>query len=194
MHELKIIKNYFELFLSVFTPNEYLCVTQSVKLSSTDDRIITKVTGIHLQGKTNEDVDGFLTTFKTFKFFPQNLQETFKKATIICVAYAELPSITKDDLRQFGMQLAKLELHGNDLQVINADLFEFNQNLKDIDLSFNYIKVVGRGAFDGLNLLSDLYFFENPCYSGDAHKPRDLKKLINKIEKHCKNKMISVQL
>lgn len=168
-------------------------MAQSINFSSPDDRIITNVTGTHLKGKSNEDVDGFLTTFKTVKLFPQNLQETFKKATIICVTYAELPSITKVDLRQFGMQLVKLELHGNDLQVINADLFEFNQNLKDIDLSFNYIKVVGRGAFDGLNDLSHLYFFDNPCYSGDAHTPRDLKKLIAKIEKHCKNTVMSVE-
>mgnify|MGYP003406801247 FL=1 len=180
-------------FLSIYEPDIYTCIAQSIKLSSSDDRTITRVTGTHLEGKTDSDVDDF-TSIQIVTLFPENLQDTFKKASRICIVYAGIKTITKDDLKQFGKQLTHLLLQGNRLEVIDADLFNYNTKLKLVELSDSQIKVVGKGVFHDLRFLSDLNFWNNPCFNGDAHRPRKLKKLIDDIEEHCKSSIVSVEV
>lgn len=56
-----------------------------------------------------------------------------------------------------------MSLQGNEIQVIEHELFKFNTKLKEISLEHNHIQHVAPNVFDELKQLQKIYFNFNPC-------------------------------
>lgn len=141
--------------------------------------------GDHKDGKTNDDVQFLFSSKKAFFFFPQNLHEKFPKLEFITFFSANISTLRKSDLESFGSQLKILNFYDNNLEVIEADLFEENPNLVSIDLGLNKIKHVAEGALNNLKNLKYLGFQSNPCHSGNGQNRQSVIEFIQEIENKC---------
>lgn len=172
----------------------YTCKVQNTELiTSKDNREITGVRGFHLDGKGNDDVkllDNYPVNTKCF-YFPRMITKFFKNIESVQLHKSALKKLSKDDLEQFGEKLKKLYMHqDNDIEVIEADLFEHNPNLEEIYLQDNKIRHIEDGTFDGLQKLKELRLHGNTCtsetdYTTDRSK---LMAVIRSVERKCKDK------
>lgn len=142
------------------------------------------MSGEHQDGKSNDDVHHFSSSGKALNKFPRNLEKIFKNLDSIEINAAKISTLENKDLMAFKGQLKWLNFTDNNIEVIEANLFEFNPNLEKINLDGNQIKFVGNGAFDNLHNLSSLEF-KNPCYSGSASNHSEVVKLITEIKNNC---------
>jgi len=95
-----------------------------------------------------------------------------------------LTEIHKEELAQYP-NLKRLYLSGNELQVIEPNLFKNNRKLELIFLNSNKIKSVAYNVFDGLKL-TYLGFDKNVCYSGIVENDLEgSKELAKDIYKNC---------
>ncbi|KAL7012430.1 hypothetical protein ACKWTF_014848 [Chironomus riparius] len=100
-----------------------------------------------------------------------------------------MTEIHKEELAQFP-SLKRLYLSNNELQVIEPDLFKFNQKLELIFFDNCKIKSVARNVFDKLDSLTYLGFNNNPCYSGHVENNRgQALDLAAKIYENCGSSM-----
>lgn len=172
---------------------EYGCKVQHFKITSKDDRNISKAVGHHLDGKIDFSVKIFSSYQKIVQYFPRNLKNVFKNLKILSIQSGNMKEISSNDLKSFGDSLKILNFFGNSIEVIESGIFNFNSNIEKIDLGGNKIKHVDDESFNGLNKLIELKFERNPCYSGYALKPEDIFKLIKFIKSFCKNENFEVR-
>lgn len=59
--------------------------------------------------------------------------------------------------------LVQLNLYNNMIRQLPSDLLSNNVNLQWLDFSMNAIAVIGSGFFNGLNSLTQVSFYSNPC-------------------------------
>lgn len=175
-----LIDNFFKSDV-----NGYTCRVQSFRQSSSDDCVVTRVTGQHDYGKSNADVLHLNTYNKAFKCFPKNLETFFINLDNIYFAKPQFSTLQRSDLQPFGSKLRKFWFFNTHLEVIPADLFEDTRNLEHIYLGENSIEYVGRGTFNKLHKLTALHFPNNPCHSGGIDSRAAVLNLIRKIENKC---------
>lgn len=165
----------------------YHCDVQNTELvTSIDDRTITKVNS----GKSPNDVKGFWVRNKNVKFFPRGITKFFNNIENLSVEHCDLKNITKEDLKEFGDNLKKLWLYNTEIEVVESDLFEYNQNLIFIDFEKNLIKLVGDDAFNGLRALKNLRLNNNPCTTGKdfvTNNSFEVLRLITNVKRKCKD-------
>lgn len=154
----------------------YKCDVQNSELiASKDDREILKARGQHESEKTNDDVKYFRSDMKIVFFFPI-LTKVFKNIETIAIDYArDLKNITREDLKQFEGKLKRLSFYGCSIEVLQADLFEDNQNLERLDLGNNKIRHIEDGALTKLQNLKIFYFDGNPCEMFDTNQETEQK-------------------
>lgn len=163
----------------------YKCDAITLRVTSKDDRSITKVLGTHNSRKNNDNVKFFDAIGKTVQYFPKDLEKIFPNLEVFQIYGSSLKEISNEDLKGFE-NLKMLWLSTNNIEAINRRLFEFNQNLEWIDFSYNKIKHVDVRAFEGLNMLKSLVFDSNPCHSGNAvNDPSAVGELVVQIEGKC---------
>jgi len=170
--------------------DNYACEVKSIKLASNEDRELTRVTGAHKSGYSNDNVEYYTQSVVTeLKFFPQGITKFFKNVRNVFIHHAKITSITKEDLKPFGQQLKEFYLGPSELEVIDADLFDYTQNLEKIYLHNNKIKHVSSGAFNNLPKLTTLWFSSNPCtFSSDyAWHRAGVINLIAIVESQCQD-------
>jgi hypothetical protein len=178
-----------------FEDDPYGCLVQNSELiTSKDIQTIFEVRGQHESGKNNNDVNFFYSHNKKVKFFPRGLTKFFRNIEKVQIYHGKLQEITKEDLKQFGDKLQELWLGYNKIRVIEGDLFEFNPNLEEIDLSDNYIVHIESGAFNGLEKLL-IWLESNPCTTGrDDYTESDRQQvleIISEVENSCKKETIN---
>lgn len=67
-------------------------------------------------------------------FFPTGIVSKFPNLKLLAVTNSGLMSVNKENLKAFGIKLEELDLSDNNITSIDADLFEYNPNLKYISL------------------------------------------------------------
>ena len=155
---------------------------------SSDDRLITSMTGVHLHGYSNNDVTCFYSSGPVFNYFPTNINEYFKNTGYIRMYETNIASLSKSDFQPFGDTLKVFFFDRNPVEVIDRDLFGYNPNLEKISFYFNRIKHVESGALKNLQKLKMMYFSGNPsCAATDAHERSAVINLVAQIEGQCKN-------
>lgn len=85
------------------------------------------------------------------KFIPTGIKSRFTSLKALGITSCGLLSLKKEDLREFGDSLDLLALDDNLLTSINADLFEFNPNLRAISLGGNPIRYIEPRFFTTLS-------------------------------------------
>ncbi|XP_070501521.1 toll-like receptor Tollo [Chironomus tepperi] len=142
----------------------YRCeVKNSVRITSLDAAQINSVTGTHLAGYNNDNVEAFYVRSKgQIHYFPCGLNKIFKNLKGIYIGSTGLKEIHQKDLKYFP-NLKYLALSANSLEILEKDLFEFNPDLEVIYLYFNKITHIDPNVFDKLTNLKTLYLTSNVC-------------------------------
>ena len=115
----------------------YCCKIQNnLNITSRFLSTISLIKGTHNAGKSNDDVMSITADRKNIQYFPNGMKKVFKNIKAITILYSRLKKITQEDLMQFK-ELVILNLIGNDVEVLEEDIFTFNKNLSQIYLNDN---------------------------------------------------------
>lgn len=163
----------------------YVCDVTSFEMASDSDREITKINGYHNSGKSNDDVEYFYSD-EVLPIMPTNLAAKFKNLKLVCFNKCNISAITKDIMQPFGDKLQEVFFQRSQmLELIEADAFDSNPNLKTISFKRSGIKYVGNGAFDKLHNLQTLHFDDTKCQIENADDRFQVLSLIEKIKRNC---------
>ena len=79
----------------------------------------------------------------------------------------------------------QLEIPENNLQIIEGNLFEFNQKLEYVDFDYNKLGRVGDGLLIGLVKLNVAHFRSNSCIREQANTIEEIRDLIQILQLQC---------
>lgn len=175
----------------------YQCKAKEMTITSKDDRTITGVTGVHQYGRTNNDVKTFMTeepiytngvTKHIVKYFPLELTTFLPNLSGVGISHSKMVEIHSSDLQQIGKNIEILMMRFNEIEILEADLFQFNPNLLAIGFYGHKLKHIEDGAFRGLEKLTILNFGEpsGSCIDGMAWNRSEVITLVEKAELQCK--------
>lgn len=122
--------------------------------------LISKISGIHEEGKTNEHVEAFSISNKDLQYFPQNIVTFFPNVQKISIIKCGINRIMKSSLTGLT-KLTELYLVGNELTYLKNDLFELTPQLQYISFYANKLKLVGPEVFKPLLDLQYANFMMN---------------------------------
>lgn len=114
---------------------------------------------VHKNGSevTNLDNVEGLGIFKaTVKFIPTNLGKKIPNLKFLEITLSGLLSVNKENFREFGDSLRGINLAGNKIISIDADLFEYNSNLYIIQLVQNPLRHIEPEFFHNLKNLKNI--------------------------------------
>jgi len=167
----------------------YECEVQNVvNITSPDAAQVDEISGTHLAGFKNDNVEVFYVFQKgPINYFPRGLNTIFKNLKLIQIYNSGLKEIHQSDLKDFP-KLLGLYLQSNNLEIIEENLFKFNPNLEFISLNSNKISHIDPNVFDNLIKLNTLYLIINPCINMAAiYNPTEVQNLIKTAQSLCTN-------
>ncbi|CAG9811452.1 unnamed protein product [Chironomus riparius] len=165
------------------TPRSYDCFIESLTFSAADK--VVAVTGDHEDGKTNDDVTGFVAIGSGIEVFPRGLENVFPNLLIVSLQGSSIPTVNADDFKAFP-NLRDLEIYSGELETITADSFKYNKNLEWLDMSSNKLRSIDIKAFQGLDKLKALFLYKNVCIDEYPAGSRDrVLELIEKVGQKC---------
>lgn len=92
--------------------------------------------------------------------FPSGIFQQFPELQQLEMSNVGLKSIEKHDFKDADM-LSYLDIHGNEVQTLYANVFVYAKELRVIDLSDNQLSRIADYAFDGLNRLNVMHLKNN---------------------------------
>ncbi|KAL7015208.1 hypothetical protein ACKWTF_016342 [Chironomus riparius] len=95
-------------------------------------------------------------------YIPFGIETKLGNLTSLSIKYSKLREVHQYNLEPFT-ELKTLSFEGNDIQVIEPDLFKSNLKLTEISLEHNQIQHVEPNVFNELKKLERIYFNFNPC-------------------------------
>lgn len=169
--------------------NGYACFVKELEITSKSDRVITEVTGVHLNSKTDDDVVYFQSQQHVIKYFPLNLDFFFKNLNNVYINGSSMVEVNAEDLQQFGSNFIGFVIQNSNLEVLEAGLFATMPNLKTVSFHGNNIRNVDGGVFTNLKQLNKIWFGSNSCYSGKSIEGNATAamEISIEIEKKCNN-------
>lgn len=127
----------------------------------------------------------------TVKFIPLGIRTLIPKLRVLTIAKSGLLSVDKENLREFGDALKVINLHGNAITSIDADLFKYNPNIKSIYLNNNPIRYIDPEFFKSLRILEDIEEFEIKevsCMDQEYKRFKDNLKKLKWNSKKCNDR------
>ncbi|XP_070495405.1 putative leucine-rich repeat-containing protein DDB_G0290503 [Chironomus tepperi] len=177
----------FEYFEFDVIGDKYHCdVNEDPQITDELSADITSIYGSHADSHSNYDVAGLYIYQKTIHQFPRGLEKHFINIEFIDIRHCGLKEVHQSDLKPFP-ELIYLALRGNEIQVIEADLFEFNPKLKNIEIGESHVLHIDLNVFDDLPALIDLNLVDVPCFDGYYYARSDLQTIIQKVKEKCEN-------
>ena len=166
--------------------NIYSCIDFQLNNSVNDTSInITEVRGQHIQGLTNEDVNGLGIYYATsLNHFPKNIEAFFPKLTVIMILDGNLASVSADDIKPFP-NLKLLSLSSHQIVTLDGDLFKHTPKVQGIFFGNNLITNVGHNFLAGLNDLVLVEIQRNPCINVWAETPAEIENLKSELLLRC---------
>jgi len=156
--------NHYDVLGSI-----YQCkVVGDLTITLKEQATITSSSKDHYSTKNNDDVLGFVADSKYMKYFPQGLDKVFKNLQLFHIRFTYIQELHQSDMKPFP-ELKELDLHDNEIKVLEDGLFEFNPKLVFVSFSSNKIAHIGLTVFDGLNNLQYLYLISNACINKGAY-------------------------
>lgn len=147
----------------------YTCFVDDRETFANSRMHIEAVEGEHGSQKSNDNVKAInIEEHYSMKFFPQNLENFFKKLMMIRIVGSGLEEITENDLKGF-QQLKFLYLTDNSMKTLNEHVFRSNRLLERIWLNNNKISSIHPNTFNGLTRLSKLNLGNNDCKTALGH-------------------------
>lgn len=153
---------------TTYLGERYSCVVKNFH-TTFSDRKVTKITGKHQDGKSNDDVHKIFFKFQNCPYLPTNLGEFFKNLEIFYIMKSNVQHLMPGDLNGLN-KLETFDVSHNSIEEISKDFFEGCTSIKKISFFDCHIKKVEKGALDPLINLKYATFDYNDCIaerSGD---------------------------
>lgn len=202
---MKNFKIFFVLFFSIFTlssafqiqcrftiqrfwdnlGNIYHCeVTSSSALAGHN---ITQVTGTHMIGRTNFDVQGiiFLNNCAHINTVPRNIREFFPNLIAISMSGCGIHSLNGDELQNYNNLLSFSIQNTVHFVHIPGNLFLNTRSLLSVNFNGNRIINVGQDLLTNLRHLQTAFFFSNVCINNGAWTQAAVPFLIEELRRNC---------
>lgn len=146
------------------------------------NREIHAMSGSHTSSNKNDNVLGVnIRTSKVF-YFPLEMTNIFKNLKGITIWRSKLKELRKEDLKEYR-ELVYLDLYGNEIQVLEKNLFIFNPKLEALFLGSNSISHIDPHTFDDfINKLAKFYLYENVCDFFNYWERLKVNAMIEKIQ------------
>ncbi|CAO1294214.1 unnamed protein product [Diamesa serratosioi] len=176
----------------------YSCVVSSL-VNTNNNTVIDGYSGVHEDGRPDNDVKGIWIEDTNTKYIPSGLGLLFSLNSLV-MWNTELVEIKSQDF--IGMQnleelslalnelksvpidvfstltkLRTIELHNNQLEEIPNGVFANNLELNSIELSHNYIGILGSTLFSGLTKLYTVDLSGNNCINENYTGKKQISKL-----------------
>jgi len=166
----------------------YFCnVQNTLNITSLDAAQVDNITGTHLSGYNNDNVEAISITQGQINYFPRGLNKIFKNLKGISIVSTGFKEIHQSDLKDFP-KLMNLYLYSRNIEILEENLFEFNPNLELVHLNTNKITHIDPKVFDKLTKLKYLYLQLNTCINMSAiNSPTDLQSIIKTAQANCTN-------
>lgn len=151
-----------------------------------DPRSVIEVGGEHMALKSNSDVLQVSIREKRVKFIPRHLGAYFPNLESLDMLNSGVEDVSRADL--IGLpKLKQLYLQGNEVKVLENDLFAANPMLVFISFHGNPINHIGHGVFDNLTELTNIHLHGNGnvCLNSYAESRAATLALITKIVINC---------
>lgn len=145
---------------------------------------LDKVTGVHLPGKNNDDVETLNIYEQNLTFVPKNIDKFFKNLKLLAWFNSNLVQLSAVDLRPFP-QLLVLSIRFNNLPSLDADLLKYNLKLRFVSFMSNRIRNVGRDLVTHLEELEWLDFALNTCTNRQARTRSEVISLSKLLPELC---------
>jgi hypothetical protein len=152
----------------------YFC--DSVIVNNTNPEFIEEVSGDHLPGKTNNDVNGFASRGQKYKSVPRDINKFFPNVTLFNFYAAAFKAISASDLKPFP-DLTVFSAVLGEITSIDSDLFVHNPKIHTIDFYENRLQHVGFNLLGDLKSLRRVDFMNNPCIDRIALSPEEISNL-----------------
>jgi hypothetical protein len=168
--------------------NLYTCVVTHITLTGSPR--IESVTGSHLSGRTNADVQqiNFGWSFATcagIDFIPQGINDFFPNTLSLLVAACGINTLTGEELNEY-QNLMSLTMRDNQIERIPGNFFQNNLKIQHINFINNTITRTGSGLLDHLDDLMSAYFDLNICINDRASQNRTgVLRLIETLRVNC---------
>lgn len=143
--------------------NEYRADNLVVTTSNTT---VSKV-----NGNSSPDVNRHILSIQrqTLHYIPNGIAKLFPGLLSLDISDSNLKVIKQANLKPFN-KLQELALVHNDLETLDADLFDFNTELVFLNLAYNRIKFVGENVLTPLTKLQSALFNGNICVDASETK------------------------
>ena len=165
-----------------FVKNPYRCWVRSV--SKVNETVITRISGTHIDGRSNSDVNFFECVNIAVGFVPSNIDAFFPNIESIQFYETKLTSISANDLNQFPY-LKSLYLGNNKISILEGDLFDGTPNLRLINFVHIPLQNISQNLIDGLDQLERAAFFNAGCLDFRAQTPAELEELRRMFGTNC---------
>lgn len=145
---------------------------------------LQNATGIHADGKTNQDVKLFYTSSNYIVELPKNLHYVFPNLINIEIETPTFSKISSADLKPFGKNLERLAISDSKIEYLPPDLFDETPNIENFEIQSNEIKFLDVKMFEKLENLSFLRVHVK-CYYGQAWGKEELEFMIKELGRNC---------
>jgi len=165
----------------------YECeVNNNPNITTEESAKISGVSGTHKGSRSNDDdVQSFHASWKTIQFFPKGLDKFFINLKFISIHRSQLKEIHQSDLKGFP-NLTYFYLSGNEIEVIEEGLFDFNPHLEAVGFDESKIIHIDPNVFDHLNKLRYFWFDDVPCLHQKINYSREkVQEAIKVIRCNC---------
>jgi Leucine rich repeat len=149
-----------------------------------DSNTLTAITGDHLPGMTDADVNGVSSYSLNSTVIPRNLPNFFPNLEALKWDNTFLETISSEDLRPFP-DLKFFWIDYNQIVSIDGNLFEHTPNLRLISIEKNQIRHVGQDLLTNLSSLQIIYFQANPCVDVIAYTQSGIQELSRDLPILC---------
>ena len=160
----------------------YRCYVLSV--SKADETRITGISGTHIDGRSNSDVNVFDWQYNPVGYVPSNIDAFFPNIESVLFFKTQLTSISEKDLNQFP-NVKSLYMDSNNLSILEDDLFNGTPNLRIVNFGSNPLNNISNKLIHDLDKLERALFLNAGCLSFEAWTPAQLKELRKVIVKKC---------
>jgi len=150
-----------------------------------DEATVTNITGNHIIGKTNADVEGFVIYLEpNLSRIPRGIENFFPNLIGLAWGNTNLTSLVADDLKPFP-KLLSAWFPSNKFVSLHSDLFVHTPMVRHIDFGRNLLENVGSDLLTSLNNLTSALFNDNRCISFNANTSQSIQNLIAMLREQC---------
>lgn len=171
------LKCKFEYFL-----RHYSCRVQD--FVATNDHVkIERITGLHMDGKTDDDVENLYFEDQKVPYLPIGIDQHFKSLKSMSVKNSSVEHINNDALKMENLseltfefnnikdiaentfqslrKLQSLNLASNHITKLHSNTFKNMNELKILNLNWNQLELLDAGVFNDCKMLQTLYLRQN---------------------------------